>query len=454
MVKKSNFKKDNIKKLNDFVASKFDDHDYESIEMEDLDINDEHVLTTNISLADQYHHQSSSKCGNNGSTSKNLAETFQKKINSVGDDNKICSNESFLEKIPKIAIVYDEYHSTHTSSLLGIESPENPQRLFEAYWYLKKNRVFEDKMIDLFNDFEKANEKDIMLVHSKTYLDFLKSYASKGGGFLGDSTYITESSYNVALKAVGGSIKAAELVIEGSYYSSFALVRPPGHHAGVDKYSGFCLLNNGAILARYLQKYHKYKKILILDWDAHSGNGTMDIFYQDPTVMTVSIHHDPRNYYPRTGFSDQLGDGKGKGYTLNIEMAKGAGDKDYQLVFNEIISHVLITYSPDFIICCCGFDGYYKEKNNKLNMTSEGYYEIGYWLKSNSSVPFVVLLEGGYHKYNGQLCHSFISGILGRKNPFIEKNIFSQYEKNMQKNIYIDTQKNLSKLKKLTSFGK
>ncbi|WP_083812315.1 histone deacetylase [Methanosalsum zhilinae] len=296
-----------------------------------------------------------------------------------------------------------------------------------------------------------ANERDLLRVHTSSYVDFIRSYASKGGGFLGDSTYITPQSYEIARMAAGGAIKAAELVIDENYLCSFALIRPPGHHAGSDKYSGFCLFNNAAVLARYLQQVKGLNKILILDWDAHAGNGTMDIFYSDPTVMTVSIHREPADYYPRTGFTGQTGEGAGKGFTANIEMPQGSGDEEYIMAFEEVIMPLINRFSPDFVICCCGFDGYYQEKNNKLKLTAEGYYQIGRILRNDLAVDFVLLLEGGYHRFNGQLCHSILSSLLGRKNPIDETDIFSRYELGIQKKIYQKAQKNIADVKELFS---
>ncbi len=362
-------------------------------------------------------------------------------------------NSDYLNKsdTQKIALIYNTDHEAHSSVCLGMESPERPQRLTDAYWYLKKNRIFEDDKFELFTRFEMARERDILRVHTSSYVDFIRSYASKGGGFLGDSTYITPQSYEIALMAAGGAIKAAELVIDENYLCSFALIRPPGHHAGSDKYSGFCMFNNAAVLARYLQQVKGLKKILILDWDAHAGNGTMDIFYSDPTVMTVSIHRDPADYYPRTGFIDQTGEGAGKGFTANIEMPQGSGDEEYIMAFKEVIIPLINRFSPDFVICCCGFDGYYQEKNNKLKLTAEGYYQIGKILRDSLSVDFTLLLEGGYHRFNGQLCHSILSSLLGRKNPINESDIFSQYELGIQKKIYQKAQKNIADVKELFS---
>ena len=157
---------------------------------------------------------------------------------------------------------------------------------------------------------------------------------------------------------------------------------------------------------------------MIIDWDAHSANGTQQIFYNDPTVLLVSIHQDPHGFYPNTGFTEQLGRGEGLGYNINIEMPKDSGDKEYMLAFKEIILPIFNSYTPDFIIGCNGFDAYYKDPYTKLKLTSNGYYYIGRTLGKIMKHKLTVLIEGGYHSHNGELTHTIINGLLGLPNPF------------------------------------
>ncbi|MCK5561680.1 MAG: hypothetical protein KAJ51_13845, partial [Thermoplasmata archaeon] len=231
----------------------------------------------------------------------------------------------------KIAIIYNHKHIRHKSA---IPSPENPERLLNIINLLKREQVnVFNKDCKLVSEFEAAKPQDILRVHTRKYLDFVKSYSKKGGGFLGDSTYFTPFTYSSALLAAGGALKAGDVVLKDGYEFSLALIRPPGHHATADKYGGYCIFNNSAVLARFLQRKRKLSKIMILDWDAHSANGTMQIFYDDPTVLVISIHQDPHGFYPNTGFMEQLGRGDGLGYNINIEMPKDSGDNEYTLVF-------------------------------------------------------------------------------------------------------------------------
>ena len=348
-----------------------------------------------------------------------------------------------------VAIIYSEKHTNHSSLKLGMDSPERPERLVEAMVYLKKNKIFDNSRCDLITEFDEATEESLLNVHTPDYVEFIKSYAAKGGGFLGDSTYITPESYDLARLAAGGAIKAADVVLSGDYSYAFALIRPPGHHASADKYGGFCLFNNAAVLARYLQKEKHINKVMILDWDAHAGNGTMNIFYSDPTVMTVSIHRDPHDFYPRAGFTSQVGTGAGRGYNVNIEMPAECGDEEYKLAFDEVVLPLIERFSPNFMICCCGFDGHYKEHNTRLNLTSEGYYQMMNDVASVFSGNIVLLVEGGYHKFNGQLTHSVINALLRKPNPIDDVPSMSNYERHTHKKIFEEAERKISEVKKL-----
>jgi acetoin utilization deacetylase AcuC-like enzyme len=261
-----------------------------------------------------------------------LPEQIQ--LEDVNNNSEIDSkcDKKIDEKM--IVIIYNPNHINHYPE---VSSPEMPERIIKIIDLLKnREKIFNEKC-RLISDFKPGSEEDLLKIHTKNYIQFVKDYAKKGGGFLGDSTYITRSTHEIALLAVGGAIRASEEVINGKSDFALALIRPPGHHASKDKYGGYCIYNNAAVLARYLQNKKKMKKILILDWDAHAANGTMDIFYDDPSVMLISIHQDPHNYYPKTGFLSQMGKSKGLGYTINVEMPRGSGDEEYFTVLNELI---------------------------------------------------------------------------------------------------------------------
>ena|GEM_PF-88116 len=350
---------------------------------------------------------------------------------------------------PEIVFLYSEKHLEHDPSSLSIKAHENPERLIKAMWYLEKSGIFKREQCTLTSDFEMATEEDLLRAHDDSYVEFVRSYSSAGGGFLGDSTYMTPGSYDVAKTSAGAAIKAGSLVAEGEYPYAFIMTRPPGHHASRSKYGGFCLFNNVAILARYLQKKKGVGRVMIIDWDAHAGDGTMDIFYEDPTVMLVSLHRDPHGFYPRKGFSKETGEGAGRGYTVNVEMPVGAGDDDYELAFGEVVMPLLKSFAPEFVICSCGFDAYYKEKNIGLTLTSEGFYKMTSMLRSLYNKNFVLMMEGGYHDFNGQLCHSVLCALLGEENPVKDKPEVSSFKRNQQKQILTETKKKIEELKKI-----
>lgn len=316
----------------------------------------------------------------------------------------------------KTAIVYNSAHVGHKP---GTSSPENPERLTSIMDYLTTQaRAFEHNCV-LIQEFESAREEEALLVHEMRYIDFIKDYCKRGGGFLGDSTYLTKDSYKYALLAVGGAIKASELVLERRFDTTFALIRPPGHHASTDSYGGYCILNNAAILARYLQNWRGLKKIMIIDWDTHAANGTMKIFYEDPSVLTVSLHRDPIDFYPHNGFIRQIGGREGRGTNANIVLPKSSGDEEFLLAIEEIVLPLYHQFSPDFVIGCNGFDAHFSDQNSKMRMTCEGYYNLVRNLRDEMGKKLTILMEGGYTDYNGKLAHSIIAALTGEKPPYM-----------------------------------
>jgi acetoin utilization deacetylase AcuC-like enzyme len=293
-----------------------------------------------------------------------------------------------------------------------------PERLIKIIDLLKSRGNVFNSHCKLISDYPAATEEDLLMVHHEDYVRFIKNYAGKGGGFLGDSTYVTATTHELALAAVGGALKAADEVLSGHARFGLALIRPPGHHASSDKYGGYCIYNNAAILARYLQKKKGLKNILILDWDAHAANGTMKIFYDDPTVMLISLHQDPHNYYPKTGFISQMGSSNGLGYTINMEMPRGSGDKEYMTVFKELVMPLYEKFEPDFIIGCNGFDAHHSDQFTDLHLTADGYYKFSTLFRKHMIDKMVILMEGGYNPFLGELTHTLINGLSGLPNQF------------------------------------
>ena len=243
--------------------------------------------------------------------------------------------------------------------------------------------------------------------HSSAYLTRARQTCAGGSAFL-DSLDVTvsEESYDVALKAAGATLALAEGVINEEISNGFALVRPPGHHAEHDQAMGFCILNNVAILARYLKAVHGLDKVLVLDWDVHHGNGTQHTFEEDPSVLFASTHQYP--FYPGTGAWSETGIGKGRGATLNCPMRAGSDDKDYEAAFMEKILPAIDQFKPEFIIISAGFDAHRDDPLGEINL-SAGFYR---WMTArvmemadkHAGGRIVSVLEGGYNLAMLPLC--------------------------------------------------
>jgi acetoin utilization deacetylase AcuC-like enzyme len=216
---------------------------------------------------------------------------------------------------------------------------------------------------------------------------------------LDPDTIVCRDSYDVALQAVAGTLAAADAVVSGQPSQVFCAVRPPGHHAESHRAMGFCLFNNVAILARYLQKRHGLDNILIIDWDVHHGNGTQHIFEEDPSVLYISTHQYP--FYPGTGAPSETGSGRGQGYTMNIPLPAGTGDETYIAVFEEHILPRALAYRPDCVILSAGFDAHYADPLAQMQVTEAGYRRMTQVVKeiaaASSQQRLISVLEGGYN---------------------------------------------------------
>ena len=157
---------------------------------------------------------------------------------------------------------------------------------------------------------------------------------------------------------------------------------------------------------------------MIIDWDAHAADGTMKIFYEDPSVLTVSLHRDPIDFYPYTGLPTQTGAREGRGTNVNIVMPKTSGDAEYLLAIDEIVMPLYHQFSPDFVIACNGFDAHFSDQNTNLRMTSRGYYGLAQNLGKEMSKKLTVLMEGGYTDYNGKLTNSILAALIGKMPPY------------------------------------
>ena len=297
-----------------------------------------------------------------------------------------------IESKTATGVVRDERYLEHDP---GPSHVESPQRLRVIY-----DRIDATSLADELIRIEprEATKEELAWNHTINYIERIEATAGKPVSYLDPDTSTSPGSYLAAILAVGGLFNAIDSVMEGEIQNGFALVRPPGHHAERDHAMGFCLFNNVALGAHYLIKEYGAKKVLIMDWDLHHGNGTQHSFYSDPQVLYISTHQYP--YYPGTGSVDQVGEGAGEGFTVNIPLSAGMEDIDYAAVFNRVIAPIGSAFSPDFILVSAGFDTYMADPLGGMKLTEMGFaYQAKVLLELAKKVckgRILFCLEGGY----------------------------------------------------------
>lgn len=288
------------------------------------------------------------------------------------------------------------YHPDYLKHETGFGHPESPDRLTAIMSRLDESGLLKKLILIEPNP---AKEEDILLVHSKRHFEAVKSAWRKGFASLTPDTSISEESFRIALLSAGGVLTGIDNIMTGEIDNGMAIVRPPGHHAMPDQAMGFCLFNNVAIGARYLQKKYGIARVLIVDWDLHHGNGTQDAFYEDPTVLYFSTHQYP--HYPGTGSANERGEGKGVGFTINVPMRAGTPADEFMKKFRNTLYDKAIDFSPDFILISAGFDAHIDDPLGRLMLTEASYAEMTNTVLdiANTCCKGRVLsaLEGGYN---------------------------------------------------------
>jgi acetoin utilization deacetylase AcuC-like enzyme len=237
-----------------------------------------------------------------------------------------------------------------------------------------------------------AAEDEIALVHDRGYIALVRESSRRGGGWFDADTYLNERSYDAAVRAVGGVLAAVEAVRDGRDRAALCLVRPPGHHATPDRGMGFCLFNNVAIAARFIRK-----RVLIVDWDVHHGNGTQDAFWKDPSVWYLSTHRFP--FYPGTGREQE----RGAGNILNLPMDADTPRAEFLDRLAKALEKARREFQPEFVLVSCGFDAYEKDPIGGLNLKPEDYRTMTDAVRGLGA-PVVSALEGGYDLEGLGLC--------------------------------------------------
>jgi acetoin utilization deacetylase AcuC-like enzyme len=301
-------------------------------------------------------------------------------------------NNNFKGDEMETGIVKDRRYLEHN---MGDFHPESPKRLEAIY------RMIEEEVSFPFLDIEPrlASAEEIQWIHTASYFQMIKETPGKERVVLDPDTSTSARSYEVALLAAGGVMKAAEMIMQGKVKSGFAFVRPPGHHAEASRAMGFCLFNNVAVGAEFLLKKHSLQRILIVDWDLHHGNGTQNSFYDRNDVLYFSTHQYP--HYPGTGHWSELGEGKGEGCTINVPLSPGKTDSDYLYVYEKLLSPIAEKSRPDFILVSAGFDIYQGDPLGGMRITAEGFGALAHSLKGlaekHCEERILFVLEGGYN---------------------------------------------------------
>ncbi|MBM4255510.1 MAG: histone deacetylase [Deltaproteobacteria bacterium] len=291
----------------------------------------------------------------------------------------------------RTGIVLDSRYQDHNP---GRNHPERPARITTLLDPISQaQRLGLQRMAPRL-----ATPEEVALIHDTAHVGHVAATAEHERFSFDADTPVSSQSYATALLATGGLLTLLDAVMDHEIDNGFALVRPPGHHADRNRAMGFCLFNSAAIGAQYLRERFGLKRVLVMDWDVHHGNGTQHSFDDDPGVLYVSTHQYP--YYPGTGALNEVGHGQGEGYTLNLPLSSGCGDAEYQEVFEFAIEPICRQFDPEFVIISAGFDAHVRDPLGGMQVTEAGFGTMARILlriaQDHARGRCVALLEGGY----------------------------------------------------------
>ncbi|HEX2281709.1 MAG TPA: histone deacetylase [Thermomicrobiales bacterium] len=274
--------------------------------------------------------------------------------------------------------------------------PESPERIGALERALQSAGMFASRPVYAP---EPAPLDAVNAVHSEALVERVRRTAESGGAWMDPDTFVSEESFEIALLAAGGAMRAVDLVMTGEVPRAFALVRPPGHHAEPNRAMGFCLFNSVAVAARHAVARHGLERVAIIDWDVHHGNGTQAVFWEDPSVLFVSLHQYP--FYPGTGARYERGEGRGEGYTVNVPLPAGSDNNMYEAAFRDIVEPAVVAFEPQLMMVSAGFDAHRDDPLAQMQLSTGSFGVMASSVLSLAEAwcdgKLVLILEGGYN---------------------------------------------------------
>jgi histone deacetylase 6 len=290
--------------------------------------------------------------------------------------------------------------------------PEHPGRL-SAIW----NRLGEEGLTERCRSIpaRPATDEELFRIHTPEHVREIDATSRRPFTQLDPDTYAAAGSALAARLAAGGLVDLTAGAVRGELANGIALLRPPGHHAEADRAMGFCLYNNVAVAARAAQAMGA-RRVAIVDWDVHHGNGTQNSFFDDPDVLYLSTHQFP--FYPGTGWLEEVGEGEGRGRTVNVPWPEGRGDADYLAAFDRVLLPIAERFAPDLVLVSCGFDAAEGDLLGSMRITPKGYAQLTARLRTLAGGKLVLALEGGYNlEAISTSAAACVRMLLGEKDP-------------------------------------
>src|SRR5579884_2467680 len=303
------------------------------------------------------------------------------------------------------ALVYDPIFLEH---ITPPKHPERPLRVEWAWQVLEALNWLNREGLLVLSP-RAATVDEIATVHDREYIQEVEAACRKvaeeevASGrktrpFATD-TFVSAKTYEAALKAAGAPLTAIDAIMDGKVHNAFCLVRPPGHHAVYESAMGFCIFNNVAVAARYAIDHYGLERVMIIDYDVHHGNGTQEMFYDDPRVLYFSVHRAP--FYPGTGLSDETGEGAGLGTTINVPLPAMTGYETYEPVFRQVMAAAADRYNPQLMLVSAGFDAHWADPLGGMNLSTAGFSKLMAIIIEEAKFlcngRLVLVQEGGYN---------------------------------------------------------